>query len=75
MKSNKQRYNDTMRQRGSSGGSNGNGPMWFIIFIALFAILASIYMVWNEGVLGKGDLNIGIGKPNPDQDILRERFR
>jgi hypothetical protein len=65
MKSNKQRYNESLNSNNNGSNGNGSNPlMWIVIFVALFALIYSTRALWCDTIgLCHDDLSVGTYNP------------
>lgn len=73
MKSNKQRYNDSMQRNGGKGSGNNNGG-WVAMFFVLLILLIGLRQC-GFILNGSDDGLAGVGQTNPDADEIGRRFR
>lgn len=75
MKSNKQKYKDTLGKSvkaSGQGGGGDNGFMWIIMFIIIFALLYSTRAAWCTAI-GVCTEDLSIGTENPLSNGIGEQ--
>lgn len=76
MKSNKDKYRESMAKRHGSTSDSGKSSTGLAIILTVVIMLVILALkVLGNGMAGKDDLTIGIGKPAPDAQKIQDLFR